>query len=86
MRSLAALLLALVVLAGACVREKEREKTAPLPATSTRATKPAPIDDHDLTGRKRAAPRPTMGALEAEPASPHRQPKDSRRRTDERLK
>lgn len=75
MRTITALLLAVAIgLIGACVRDKDKPKTEPARPQPAHV-KPAPLAAHDLTGRKRAAPRPTMGALEADPAkSPPRHP------------
>ena len=80
MRAVAALFLVLAVgLSSACVREREQPKTeTPPPPSPTRSVKPAPITDHDLSGRKRAKPRPTMGALEAD-SGPHLPKKPSRK-------
>lgn len=64
-----------------CVREQaappEREKPAAQRVTPERA----PLATHDLTGKPRARPRATMGALEAEPGaeSPPSRPRKERR-------
>lgn len=70
MRTITALLLAVAIgMTGACVRDKDKPKTEPARPQPAHV-KPAPIAEHDLTGRKRAVPRPTMGALEADPTAP----------------
>jgi len=69
MRTVTAVFVVLAVwVSSACVRERETPKTE-TPPPQMRAIKPAPMADHDLSGRKRAKP-PTMGALEAEPTPP----------------
>lgn len=86
---IASLLLALAIaFTSACVREKERPKTDAPPPSPARAVKPAPLAEHDLAGRKRASPRATMGALEADPAQspPQRPPKKSSEPQRERAK
>lgn len=68
-----------ICFSSACVRKKEEPKSAPSPPPQTGTIKPTPLADHDLTGRKRATPRATMGALEADPAQPppRRPPKNA---------
>lgn len=88
-RFLLRLMLALAALPIACTK-REQAKETPTPqmrpaARSGRAHPPA-IAEHDLTGRPRAKPRATMGALEAEPGARVAPPKDGgkppRKRTD----
>lgn len=71
MRAIAALLALTIGLSSACVRKQEKPQSQLTPA---QALKPAPLAEHDLAGQKRATPRPTMGALEADAKTPKRAP------------
>jgi len=77
MRTSIILVLAVTIgFSGACVRKQEKPKTQPPPTQPAPAAKPAPLAEYDLAGRKRAKPRPTMGALEADTAkAPERAPR-----------
>lgn len=63
--------------ASACVREKEAAPKKPaVPAQSQSAPRPGPAE-YDIEGKRRAKPRATMGAIEADPTPPRkRQPPD----------
>jgi len=79
MRAVAAFFLVMAVgLSSACVREREQPETE-TPPPPTRAVKPAPITDPDPSGRRRAKPQPTMGALEAD-SGPHLPKKPPRKK------
>lgn len=71
-RTLLRLFLAMSASAGVACTKKQKDPLppkTPAPAPATRTPTP-PVAAHDLTGRPRAKPRPTMGALEAEPGVP----------------
>lgn len=81
-RLLLRLMLAPATLPMACTK-REQAKEAPTPQMrpadpSGRAHPPA-IAERDMTGRARAKPRATMGALEAEPGARAAPPKDGRK-------
>lgn len=77
-------MLAVCILAGACVREKEAPKPekAAVPARPPAAQ--PPVGAYDLEGKPRAKPRATMGALEADPkASPPPAKRKDRKERDQ---
>lgn len=77
-----------VVLPMACTKREQARETQPPqprpPAPSGRAPKPA-LAERDITGRPRAKPRATMGALEAEPGARVPPPKDTGKRPGKRV-
>ncbi|MFP5350287.1 MAG: hypothetical protein ACLGHO_10655 [Gammaproteobacteria bacterium] len=88
-RLLLHLLLAPAALPMACTKRKQAKDTPPppmRPAAPSGRVRPPAIAEHDMTGRPRAKPRATMGALEAEPgarvAPPKEDGKPPRKRTD----
>lgn len=66
------MLVVTIGLSGACVRKQEKPKTELPLAQPARTTKPVPLAEYDLAGQKRAKPRPTMGALEADTQTPRK--------------
>lgn len=69
--------LAVCILAGACVREKEAPKSEKVTAPVRSPVAQPAVGAYDLEGKPRAKPRSTMGALEVDPkASPPAKRKD----------
>ncbi|BAU47930.1 hypothetical protein SVA_1363 [Sulfurifustis variabilis] len=78
-----ALIIAVAFPFSGCVREQPAPAAKEQPAAKQATPERVPLVGSDLTGRPRAAPRATMGALEAEPGSA---PPASRPEGDKRLK
>src|SRR5581483_11482865 len=64
-RRLSYVFLAACVWTAGCVREKEAPRPQPPARAAPRVIEPP--GTYDLEGKRREKPRPTMGALEAEP-------------------
>lgn len=66
-------------------REQAKQGRQPQTRSPTRPAHAPAIADRDMTGRPRAKPRATMGALEAEPGARSPPPKDSKKRSRKRV-